>query len=131
VKFPCQKCAACCRQVGKTVVAAKIAIENQETEQVASRTKDGNTLYAPVSTINPILPILYALEAFPYDFDELGCCDKLNKDTNLCTVYNRRPGVCRVSWVWSKFFSKIGKLDYYAMNLKSCHKLQDRLKLKS
>ena len=52
-----------------------------------------------------------------------GVCRYL-KD-NLCTIYNVRPGICRVDFMYDKYFSKqISREDYYALNEKACRELK-------
>ena len=52
-----------------------------------------------------------------------GVCRYL-KD-NLCTIYNVRPEICRVDFMYDKYFSKqISREDYYALNEKACRELK-------
>ena len=52
-----------------------------------------------------------------------GVCRYL-KD-NLCTIYNVRPEICRVDFMYDKYFSKhLSKEEYYALNEKACRELK-------
>lgn len=58
-------------------------------------------------------------------FDELhngdGICKYL--DGNLCSIYEKRPLLCRVDECYYKYFSSSMTLDeYYKLNLEVCNK---------
>ena len=108
MKFPCQRCSACCRQIGMLVTDA-LLVSQQSGE--------------------PEIPeIINLLAEFPYLFDETGACEQLDKEKNRCKVYHRRPEVCRTNWMYNKFFSKLmSKEQYFQQAVESCAKLRQRL----
>lgn len=57
---------------------------------------------------------------FPYTWDETGKCEMLGDD-NMCKVYDSRPLICNVDKLMA--FYKLNKKDFYAINIKGCHKL--------
>ena len=60
--------------------------------------------------------------------DENGACIYLDKDTNLCTIYDERPLVCRVDDLYGAgYFNDLSKSDYYKMNYESCEKVRKLL----
>lgn len=63
------------------------------------------------------------------DFDAgNGRCKYLTED-NLCSIYDRRPDVCRGTYVYYKYFSHMSVEDYYAMITALCSKLEAHEKL--
>lgn len=66
--FPCTGCSLCCRTVGRIH-------------------SDG--LKYPKDSI-----VYKATVAFPYKWDEAGCCEML--ENNLCSIYEDRPLLCNV-----------------------------------
>lgn len=53
-----------------------------------------------------------------------GICYYFNEQTNLCTIYNERPLVCRVEDYYKLHFAnKISWEDFVKLNLEICHKL--------
>lgn len=60
----------------------------------------------------------------PLECDESGVCIYLDKDTNLCTIYDSRPLICRVDDLYDQVYKdKMSRSNYY----KQCHKLCDIL----
>ena len=56
--------------------------------------------------------------------DESGACKFLDKD-NLCTVYEKRPPVCNVAWVYEHFFKgHVSEEEFYARTQEACEALQ-------
>lgn len=52
-----------------------------------------------------------------------GICKYLNG--NLCSIYNRRPLLCRVGECYEKFFSsKLSREEYYKVNYAICSALK-------
>lgn len=56
--------------------------------------------------------------------DEDGRCKYLDKD-NRCSIYDHRPAVCNVRWIYEHFFKPMGvsEEDYYAKTQEACEKL--------
>ncbi len=96
--FPCFKCGACCKIVGKMVEQSK-SYEGEIDFQIQ------------------------AIQEFPHKYDSTGRCEKLNDD-NTCSVYNDRPSICNVDTMFEKYYSKLmTKEEYYALNVKACNYL--------
>lgn len=54
-----------------------------------------------------------------------GTCKYLDKETNLCTIYNERPDFCRVDEFYEKNFADImTREEFYRLNKKICLQLQ-------
>ncbi|MBR1397414.1 MAG: YkgJ family cysteine cluster protein [Selenomonadaceae bacterium] len=52
-------------------------------------------------------------------------CKYLNKNTNLCTIYENRPIFCRVDDYYDKYYSKeMSRDEFYAQNKAICKKFQ-------
>lgn len=59
-----------------------------------------------------------------------GSCIYLDKDTNLCTIYENRPLICRVDDLYDTgCFKDLSRSDYYNLNYESCKKLQEILEM--
>ncbi|MCD3245451.1 YkgJ family cysteine cluster protein [Clostridium botulinum C] len=57
-----------------------------------------------------------------------GICKYLNG--NLCSIYEKRPLLCRVDESYSAFFKNIISInEYYKINYRYCIKLKNKLKL--
>lgn len=55
---------------------------------------------------------------------EDGSCKFLTED-NLCQIYERRPPICNVAWVYENFFKdKVSEDEFYARTQDACDKLQ-------
>ena len=53
-----------------------------------------------------------------------GVCKYL--EGNLCSIYDRRPDICRVDKCYDLFFKdSISLKDYYKLNKEMCRKLKD------
>lgn len=63
---------------------------------------------------------------------EDGRCKYLDKD-NRCSIYDQRPAVCNVRWIYEHFFKPMGvsEEDYYAKTQEACEKLSSSDKLQS
>lgn len=60
-----------------------------------------------------------------------GICIYLDKETNLCRIYEERPIVCNVEKCYEKFFTEImTKEEYYKLNYKGCEMHWQRMKQK-
>nr|WP_083953844.1 YkgJ family cysteine cluster protein [Cytobacillus eiseniae] len=54
-----------------------------------------------------------------------GICTHLDTNTNKCTIYERRPKICRVDELYESIFQEHMSLDeYYAMNDNACNTLK-------
>lgn len=52
-----------------------------------------------------------------------GTCKFLGED-NLCTIYDKRPPICNVAWVYEHYFKgKVSEDDFYAQTQAACDKL--------
>lgn len=52
-----------------------------------------------------------------------GSCKFLTED-NLCQIYERRPPICNVAWVYENFFKdKVSEDEFYARTQEACDKL--------
>jgi len=62
---------------------------------------------------------------FPFQWDESGKCENL--EGNKCKVYEDRPLICNIE----AFLEALGldKIDFYNVNIKSCHELVDEFGL--
>lgn len=55
---------------------------------------------------------------------EDGTCKFLGED-NLCMIYDKRPPICNVAWVYANFFKdKVSEAEFYARTQEACDKLQ-------
>lgn len=56
-----------------------------------------------------------------------GVCKFLDQDTNLCTIYEDRPLICRVDDLYNEvqLSKSISKRDWHRVNEKICKKLQE------
>lgn len=53
-----------------------------------------------------------------------GTCKFLGED-NLCMIYDKRPPICNVAWVYENFFKdKVSEDEFYARTQEACDKLQ-------
>lgn len=56
-----------------------------------------------------------------------GSCVFLGEDM-LCTVYDMRPPVCNVAWIYENFFKgKVPEDEFYAMTQEACDSLRNGL----
>ena len=62
------------------------------------------------------------LEAFD---DGTGVCRYLDRENNLCTIYDSRPVICNVDAMYEAFFmNKMTREEFYAENYAACEKLK-------
>lgn len=61
---------------------------------------------------------------FPYKFDEGGACEKFDKKTKLCTVYETRPEICNITAMFKHFPVKVDIEEYFRLNEEACKVLQ-------
>jgi len=81
MNFPCQCCGRCCEHVGAAVLKAR-----------ASSSPD---------------PVTKAVAAFPYRLKlPGGYCEKYDRDTRTCTVYDKRPDVCNTVTMYHKYWAE-------------------------
>ena len=53
-------------------------------------------------------------------------CINLDKASNLCKIYDKRPDICRVDEMFEKVFYKfMSKEEYLNLNILSCKKLKE------
>lgn len=63
------------------------------------------------------------LENFMLDDES---CINLDKASNLCKIYDKRPDICRVDRMFEKVFYKfMSKEEYLNLNILSCEKLKE------
>lgn len=56
-----------------------------------------------------------------------GICKFLNRSTNRCTIYEKRPVICNVEASYETYFSNLyTKEDYLRMNYEACARLQKK-----
>lgn len=56
-----------------------------------------------------------------------GVCIFLNQDTNLCTIYPKRPLICNVDQVYEEYFSRYySEEEYLELNYKVCEALRNK-----
>ena len=68
------------------------------------------------------------LLGLPHNGD--GVCSYLNRETNECSIYDKRPDICRVDRMFDKYFkSKVSKKEFYKLNTRICHVLIDEVGL--
>ena len=54
-----------------------------------------------------------------------GVCRFLDKGTNLCTIYKKRPLICNVSAAYDAYFSRYyTEEEFLRLNYEACRKLQ-------
>jgi len=54
-----------------------------------------------------------------------GVCKFLDQETNLCTIYNERPLLCRVDATYELLYQdQMSREEFYAMNYEECKKLK-------
>ena len=102
-EFPCHSCGACCMMLWDILA----------------------------SDDNVNKDYLDLVHEFPYKADEAGWCEKLDKDLR-CSVYEKRPLLCRIKEVWKLKFSKhTTKKDYFTSTVAACKVLmKDKLGMK-
>nr|WP_200978367.1 YkgJ family cysteine cluster protein [Pseudomonas cichorii] len=54
-----------------------------------------------------------------------GTCVNFDSQSNLCTIYNNRPLICRVLEYHETHLSHINKDSYISTNISICKKLQN------
>ena len=56
-----------------------------------------------------------------------GVCKFLDQKTNLCTIYDERPLICRVDDLYeeTQLREKMSKSDWHRLNEEICKKLQE------
>lgn len=63
------------------------------------------------------------LENFVLDDES---CINLDKNTNLCKIYDTRPTICRVDRMYEvEYFKYFNKKEFYELNQKACEKLKE------
>lgn len=64
------------------------------------------------------------IDEFPFKPDESGACEKYDKETKKCTVYDTRPRICRVDLVKELYHSDMSAEEYNAASEEACKVLQ-------
>ena len=77
-----------------------------------------DVLYAAAQSINTDVDL-----SFPYAWDETGRCEKLGDD-NRCTVYEKRPLICRVDACGDAF--GMSREDNHRITANSCNAIMDK-----
>lgn len=55
-----------------------------------------------------------------------GVCKFLNRENNLCTIYDNRPDFCNVEKGYSKYFAEFySEEEYLRLNYAACKKLKE------
>jgi Fe-S-cluster containining protein len=97
MKFNCDGCGACCKEIGTILYNAKIS-----------------------DNIDPELK--KELLSFPYSFDSTGRCEKLNEN-NKCSIYKERPNCCNVEYMY-RYYRSFTKRQYYDATTIICNELK-------
>lgn len=59
--------------------------------------------------------------------DGTGTCRFLNRETNLCSIYNSRPLICNVDDAYEIFFKEnMTREEYYMLNYSACKKFKEQ-----
>ena len=60
-----------------------------------------------------------------------GICRFLDQETNLCTIYEDRPLICRVDDLYeeTQLREKMSKSDWHEINKEVCEKLQQEMQI--
>lgn len=59
--------------------------------------------------------------------DETGRCKYLDEH-NLCSIYEHRPKVCNVAWIYEHFFKEhVSEEEFYARTSEACDKLRNEV----
>jgi len=95
MEFKCTSCGICCKQLGVTI------------DNIRS------------------MPIPYQIELsdFPYPVRSDKSCSKFVN--GRCTVYSKRPDVCRVDVMHKKYFSHMKQADYFNQTGAACNSLMN------
>jgi Fe-S-cluster containining protein len=60
---------------------------------------------------------------FPYEWDQDGVCEHLDKNTYRCKIYYKRPLICNVDRI-AKYLN-LDKGKFYELNISACNKMMD------
>lgn len=100
MSYPCTGCGICCTKAGKAVDQARKLAGTGVTDKLVMEVAN-----------------------FPYNYDETGRCENLQKD-NSCAVYEDRPDICKVEKSWEKHYSKKVSIEaYFLTSIKTCNKM--------
>jgi Fe-S-cluster containining protein len=94
MSFNCTGCGLCCTKIGKIK-----------------------------ATPMPVAWMQAAVDAFPYESDETGACEKLVD--NKCSVYENRPLLCNIERMADELDIGMTKEQWFAMNYQGCKVLQE------
>lgn len=54
-----------------------------------------------------------------------GVCHLLSEESGLCTIYEKRPNICRIDGMYEKFFvADMSRGRFYTETLTACRKLR-------
>jgi Fe-S-cluster containining protein len=67
-------------------------------------------------------PVEHLIDQFPFRYEADGGCEKYDRQTRKCTVYESRPEICRVDEVFK--YMDLPRNVFYAMTERVCHLLQ-------
>lgn len=54
-----------------------------------------------------------------------GMCHYFNSESNLCSIYELRPLICRINEGYALFFTHMDKQDYILLNTMFCEYLKN------
>ena len=95
--FPCDGCGLCCEHLG----------------EILAKNMDPKSIFYEIS------------REFPYKADETGTCEKLDKVTRRCTVYQNRPELCQVSKMYDRYpYLASSKQMWFNLNKEVCNKFK-------
>jgi Fe-S-cluster containining protein len=92
--FNCSGCGLCCTKIGAI-------IQNKESS-----------------------PVKEIIDQFPYNYLEDGACEKYDKVSKKCTVYETRPLMCRVDEMHKHWPEVMSVEEYYRRTEAVCKILQ-------
>ena len=65
---------------------------------------------------------VWGTKDFPYALNAMGACEKLDTKTNLCTIYDLRPDICKVDKQYEATDKTLTRKEYYRLNNQICNK---------
>lgn len=109
IRFPCERCGACCKAMGEIIAQARERCENLQKKKMI------------------IPPFLIEIIGFPHKLSADGACGMLDREKNLCTIYDERPLICNIDRLYKKMYSRVySKANWYSQNMRSCNLLRKR-----
>jgi Fe-S-cluster containining protein len=92
--FNCSGCGLCCTKI-------KVILDTKESS-----------------------PVKHIIDQFPHTAREDGSCEKYDRETKKCTVYEDRPLLCRVDEMHKHWPEKMSLQEYYKRTEQVCKILQ-------